>query len=89
MTFLMGAIVGAGVALLMAPATGTETRRRLGETAHKINDQARGKFGELRQNLGSKVEGLKHDVQSAVETGREAIDRARTEHDALSNTRNI
>jgi len=30
--FVMGAIVGAGIALLMAPATGTDTRRRLRQT---------------------------------------------------------
>ena len=31
--FLLGAAVGAGVALLLAPQSGEETRRRLGETA--------------------------------------------------------
>ena len=36
MGFLCGALIGAGVALLMAPASGAETRRRLGETARRL-----------------------------------------------------
>lgn len=33
--FVLGAITGAAVALLMAPATGEETRRKLGERARE------------------------------------------------------
>lgn len=38
--FLMGALFGAGLALLLAPASGGETRRRLGETARRVADAA-------------------------------------------------
>lgn len=38
--FLLGAVVGAGLALLLAPATGGETRKKLGETARRIGDRA-------------------------------------------------
>ena len=34
--FLVGAILGAGVALLFAPATGADTRRKLGNTANRL-----------------------------------------------------
>ena len=49
--FLMGAIVGAGLALLLAPAPGGETRQKLGETARRIGRRAsdmvgRGSEGE-------------------------------------------
>jgi gas vesicle protein len=38
--FLVGAITGAAVALLLAPATGEETRRILGEKAREGRDRA-------------------------------------------------
>ena len=38
--FVLGAIAGAAVALLWAPATGEETRRKLGERARESRDKA-------------------------------------------------
>ena len=38
--FLIGAAVGAGVALLYAPQEGEETRRLIGEKAHVARDKA-------------------------------------------------
>lgn len=35
-----GAIVGAGAAILFAPSSGTETRRRIGEEASKLGSAA-------------------------------------------------
>lgn len=39
--FLAGALVGAGVALLMAPKPGTETRAQVGEWVHYLQEKAR------------------------------------------------
>jgi gas vesicle protein len=57
-TFLCGAAVGAGIALLTAPRAGAETRQKLGATAKKLTeatrerwDRARGRFDELREDL--------------------------------------
>jgi gas vesicle protein len=45
--FLIGAITGAAVALLLAPATGEETRRILGQKAREGADKAGEKGREL------------------------------------------
>jgi gas vesicle protein len=45
--FLIGAITGAAVALLLAPATGEETRRILGQKAREGADKASEKSREL------------------------------------------
>lgn len=73
-SFLLGAVIGAGVALLLAPDAGPETRRRLGEAANRLSG-----------NLGDKVTGLKDDlkqragdVKSAIGAGRDAYARARS-----------
>ncbi len=57
--FLLGALAGAAVALMYAPAPGDETRRRLAERAREGRDQAnraieRGKaaFEDARRKAG-------------------------------------
>lgn len=66
--FVMGAIVGAGIALLMAPATGTDTRRRLRETAQKLKNTTGSKIGDAQTALGE----IRDDAKSAFDAGREA-----------------
>lgn len=60
--FVLGALTGAAVALLLAPASGEETREYLGEKAREGKARVR--------------EGREHLV-AAVERGREAFDRGR------------
>lgn len=48
-----GAAVGAGVALLLAPASGSETRKRLSQGVEKLSDQAAEKLEQVQQNVSS------------------------------------
>jgi hypothetical protein len=45
--FFMGALVGAGLALLLAPASGGDVRRRLADTARRFGETARDKVDEV------------------------------------------
>ncbi len=61
--FLLGALAGAAIALMYAPAPGDETRRRLAEKAREGRDQAnraieRGKaaFEKARRQAGEAAE---------------------------------
>lgn len=47
-TFLAGACIGAGVALLGAPHTGAELRTSLRSNASKTRDEVRGQRGPAR-----------------------------------------
>jgi len=49
--FITGVVVGAGIALLFAPATGSDTRRRVGETASRLGGAAKEKLGEVTDDL--------------------------------------
>jgi gas vesicle protein len=60
--FVIGALTGAAVALLFAPASGEETREYLGEKAREGKARVR--------------EGREHLI-AAVERGREAFERER------------
>jgi gas vesicle protein len=71
--FVLGAIAGAAVALLWAPATGEETRRRLGERAREGKDKATEAARQSREFLKSQRDNL----SSAFERGKEAFDQAR------------
>ena len=53
--FLIGAFCGAGLALLLAPAAGGETRRKLGETARKLGSRASEAVGRMRDTGGPVV----------------------------------
>ena len=71
--FVVGAAVGAGIALLLAPASGVETRRRIGETSRRLGSRVRNGVDQARDQLS----GLKHDVEAAVASGRESFVRER------------
>jgi gas vesicle protein len=71
--FLVGAIIGAGVAILLAPATGTETRRRIGVKAQQLGNGAKDVIGRTR----STIAGIKEDATSAIRAGRESFQRTR------------
>jgi gas vesicle protein len=71
--FVVGALVGAGLALLLAPATGQDTRRRISDTARRIRDEAKNRVGQTRETLSS----IKDDARTAFESGREAFTQNR------------
>jgi gas vesicle protein len=75
MAFAIGAIAGAAVALLYAPASGEETRRKLAEKAREGRERAESMAREGREFVNRQRE----NVSTAVEKGREAFQQARKE----------
>jgi gas vesicle protein len=73
--FALGAVAGAAVALLYAPSSGEETRRRLSERAREGREKAEAMARDGREFINRQRETL----TSAVERGREAFDQARKE----------
>ena len=71
--FMIGTAVGAGIALLMAPASGSETRRRIGQTSRRLSSRVQDGVSRVRGHLS----GLKNDVETAVNSGRESFFRER------------
>lgn len=54
--FMLGAIVGASVALLFAPAAGNDTRRKLGETAKRLGSAAKDRMQEGREQIQNRFQ---------------------------------
>jgi gas vesicle protein len=74
LAFLVGAVAGAAVALLYAPATGAETREFLGEKAREGRDRAV-KAAERGRQV---VKEGRENVKTAIDRGREAFQQARS-----------
>ena len=53
---VLGAIIGAGVALLTAPESGTCTRRRIRRVASGARDTAVDRWDELAEDVKGKVD---------------------------------
>jgi gas vesicle protein len=77
--FVIGALAGAAVALLFAPASGEEAREFLGQKAREGNAKARDAMDQGREYYNSQRENL----ATAVERGREAFDQARERGDQV------
>ena len=74
LAFLVGAVAGAAVALLYAPAAGRETREFLGEKAREGRDRATEAAAKGREAIGRGRE----TVATALERGRDAYQQARS-----------
>jgi gas vesicle protein len=75
---LLGAVSGAALALLYAPATGEETREYLGEKAREGRARAADAAAKGRDALSQGRE----TVTNAIERGREAYQQARSREQA-------
>jgi gas vesicle protein len=71
--FVLGAITGAAVALLMAPASGEETRRALADKAREGRERA----AEAAKQGREFVNRQRDTLSSAIDRGREAYEQAR------------
>jgi gas vesicle protein len=74
--FILGAVSGAALALLYAPASGRETRERLAERA----EDARARAAEAAAKGRDVLTQGRETLTTAIERGREAYQQARREN---------
>ena len=79
LAFFIGGLVGAGVALLLAPQPGKETRQKIKELADEAKEKATKYAEEVKSKVTSTVgkgkelvEEKKSLITTAVEAGKEA-----------------
>jgi gas vesicle protein len=82
LAFLFGGMVGAGVALLVAPKTGQETRRMIKDLTEDAKEKAESYIEQAKEKAESAVEKGKDFLEkeksiitSAVEAGKEAYEK--------------
>lgn len=89
--FLLGAAIGAGLALIFAPQTGAETRqsirrgaKKAGEATKRAGEKVSDALAQAKADLESRIDSAKSSidlkkvqVSRAVDAGREAARAAR------------
>ena len=78
LAFLLGAVSGAALALLYAPASGEQTREYLGDKAREGRARAAEAAAKGREAINQGRETL----TNAIERGREAYQQARSREQA-------
>lgn len=76
--FVIGGLIGAGVALLMAPQSGEETRALIADKSIELRDQVAESAGEMQtrasdlaQQTSKKYDDQVKRIQAAVEAGKQ------------------
>ena len=75
--FLLGIAVGAGVALLLAPQSGEETRAEIGRQARQARDRARDFAGDVSDGVSRRIGDAREAVTERVDRARAAVDLKR------------
>jgi len=82
LSFLLGGVVGAGLALLFAPQSGRETRQKIKDLTDEVKDKTTDYVKQAKEKAASFVDEGKeyYDekrsiLRSAVEAGKEAYEK--------------
>ena len=79
----IGAVIGAGCALLLAPDSGRRTRQRLVSTARHLGESAEHTYEQARDTVFE----LGADAKSAVKAGQDAFRHDRASRASRTNGR--
>lgn len=88
--FVIGAVVGAAAALLLAPQSGQETRARIRETGLELRDKAEELSADARREAERLAEEATKKAQEAQQRGRIVLDEQKTKvHDLVEKGKDI
>ena len=82
LSFLLGGLVGAGFALLLAPQSGRETRQKIKDFTEDVTGKAKGYVEDVKGKITGGIEKgkgfyeeKKSIITTAIEAGKEAYER--------------
>jgi gas vesicle protein len=73
-SLLIGIALGAGVALLLAPQSGVETRREIARRARRAQDAAQDFVGDVSGTVADKFQEVRASVEERIEATLDAVD---------------
>jgi gas vesicle protein len=72
--FVLGSLVGATIALLYAPASGDQTRKRIRESGQDLQDNMRTQYGRARDKAEIEFSRLKSRAQEGANQAKSYLD---------------
>ncbi len=82
LSFILGGVVGAGVALLLAPRSGRETRQKIRQFTEEVKEKTADYVDDVKEKVTSGIdkgkelyEEKKTVLSSAIEAGKEAYEK--------------
>jgi gas vesicle protein len=76
--FIIGALVGAGIALLLAPKSGVETQEDLKRQARKLRSAAEDRVREAQRQIEERLGEVRDGVQTRIDNVKEAVTAGRS-----------
>lgn len=76
-SFILGALVGAGLALLFAPQSGEETQEEIRARAKRLRSAAEDRVRDAQRGLEERLDQAREGVQHRVDTVKEAVESGR------------
>lgn len=76
-TFLTGAAIGAGLALLFAPQSGEETRKKIRNNYEKISEDVKEQYQKISKEAQKAIEAMKSTSEKAVDQIKTLLDRSK------------
>ena len=67
--FVIGAVLGAGAALLLAPSKGKDMRRRIGNTARRLGEGVTDGIDDVKDKAIRRASEINGDVKDAIDAG--------------------
>jgi gas vesicle protein len=69
---ILGAVIGAGIALLFSPRSGEETRRDLARRARALGEDTRERVGEASRRTRRELRRRRRELRERMEEGMES-----------------
>jgi gas vesicle protein len=75
--FLAGGLIGAGLALLYAPVSGSEARAKIGGVVEDLKKRSEGWTTDMKKKVDSFMEAI---IKAAYDAGREAMEKEKAKY---------
>ena len=79
LSFLLGTATGFILGVLFAPASGTETRKKIQDTAVKTGEKAKESYEKIAKEAEKGIQVVKEKTHEGIDTIREFVEKKKEE----------